>query len=106
MSEAQHAVVGRRRLVVAYPDGNTREFEIQIEAPVWTSDEEYHCGVRADDILFAGRQRVYGVDAIDALDYAVQFIDTAVANFRSGDIRWLDGTSYKRVPSSDKFGWG
>jgi hypothetical protein len=91
---------------VTYPRGNRTEFEIQIDAPFLTSDDDYCCGVRSGDVLFAGTQKLYGVDAIDAVDYAIQFIDTAFANFRDGEIQWPDGTAYKRLPSSSKFDWG
>ena len=106
MSDSPHPIAGSRALIVTYPDGKTRTFEIQVSAPFHTSDGDYCCEMRTEDVLFAGTQKVFGVDAIDAFDYAIQYIDAAAVNFQSGDLRWPDGASYKRVPSTSKLGWG
>lgn len=106
MPATQHPVICRRTLRVVFPDGNASKFEIQVSAPFETSNEDFCCEVCSDDVLFAGMQKVFGIDGIDALDYAIQFIDLAVANFERGALQWPDGTPYKRVPSSRKLQWG
>jgi hypothetical protein len=98
--------IAYRLLTVTFGSGESRSFCVTISAPNKTADGEYCCEVFSDDVLFRGRRKAFGVDSIDALDYAIQTLDTEIMEFKVGTISWPDGTSYKRVFSSRKMAWG
>jgi hypothetical protein len=99
-------VFARRNLLLVCENGERLYFEVTISMPRKTSNEEYCCELSSENVLFRGKQAVFGVDEIDALDYAIQAFDTAVAEAKQGAICWPDGTSYKRIRSDTKMEWG
>ena len=91
--------------MVVHQGSDSRVFDIQIASPYETDDGDYCCEMQTDDVLFSGIQKVFGVDALDALDYAIQAIDVAANKFVVGTLQWPDGSPYKRVPSGRKLDW-
>jgi len=95
-----------RSLTVVSKAGESRNFDLTIGSPFDTGDGEYCCELNSEDVLFRGKQKAFGADSIDALDYAIQLMDAATTEFKEGVICWPDGTPYKRVPSGRKMEWG
>lgn len=86
--------------------GEGRIFEITVSGPVEGEDGEHSCNISSDNVLFRGKQKVFGIDSLDTLDYAIQFIDKATTAFTNGTLCWPDDTPYKRVLSTEKMEWG
>lgn len=99
-------IIARRTLRFTSKDGDYNLFDITISAPFETDDGEYCCLINSQDLLFKRQRRVFGVDAIDAIDYAIQSIDNEIFYFNRGDISWPDGSTYNRIESKKKFEWG
>lgn len=99
-------VIASRSLIIRYENGDEYPFDIKIGSPYIVDKFEYCCEIYSDDLMFIGIKKSYGMDSIDCLDYAIQMIDLLSVEFTKGKLLWPDGTSYSRVPTNLKMGWG
>jgi hypothetical protein len=97
--------MARRHLVAHYDSGGDQPFSVTISVPIMIEEGRYSCEIYSDDIAFRGTKTLYGVDSIDCIDYAIELMDTLLAQFSGGRISWPDSSPYIRVPTIDKLGW-
>ena len=93
------------RNLIAKTDETITKFSISIYQPVY-GDDDYFCEIYSQDMLFKGIRKVHGVDSIDAIDYAIQFIDNMIDKMADITVLWEDGSAYSRRTSSIKMDWG
>jgi hypothetical protein len=94
----------KRNLILEGFDKNCVDFSITVTLGI-DEDQQSYCVLNSENMLFKGDIEVYGVDELDALDYALQTIDIYITNVGTDNIvRWPDGSKVTRV-KSNRFEW-
>lgn len=91
-------IIGRRPLILEAQDQAVLEFAITILHPARNDGDEWSCEVSSDDVLFNGWKKIYGVDAIDAINNAIRFLDDFAFITQRGRVLWPDRSPYASNP--------
>lgn len=85
-----------RVLLAKMDDGSTHQFVVSISCPIEIEDS-FYCTIQSDGILSESAIKMYGIDAIEALEYAIHMVDVLIFEKpQAFTVLWPDGSDYLR----------
>lgn len=77
-------------------NGSIQEFEISISYPEKIEDQ-FQCLVKSDGVLSNIDLKAYGIDSIDAIEYAIHLLDILIFERDNNfEVLWPDKSCYNR----------
>lgn len=100
---AMTKVLAERNLILQQPDGTRKQIVVRISTPYWvTEGQEAACPVEIEG-MYGKLADAHGVDLYQALELAMQLVNTLLAATKSKhqELLWPDGQPYElTAPSS------
>lgn len=96
----------RRTIWSSDKDGNKVEFYLTISQPYETSDGMFECEILLKPRIIVERTTVHGIDPVDAVELAIEMLDTLIFEGDHGlYFQWADGSNYSKSKTAMKYVW-